>query len=301
LGLALLVESGCVLGSLDLAGKTCRNDAECGLEPTLRCVEGVCVPGEGEGEDRDADGVPDGRDNCLDVGNAEQSDHDDDGVGTACDNCPVDPNPDQSDDGERQVGGVPDALGDACDPFPADEGDVLLALETFADGIDADVWTPVPDARSWSTAQGAAVPPEPRGILAWTVFDLTLETWSARAVFEVRSVPAVPAVFGLAATGTAGGWTVCGLRQSSTETTLDLFRANEGGDALDPAAIDARSFTPQLAGRLVFGSLRTEQSRTTCGEAVFDHGDADAAQTPALLIDDGVAVVRAFAVYFRPR
>jgi len=43
--------------------------------------------------DADADGVPDGVDNCATVANASQSDTDADGVGDACDNCVTRSNP----------------------------------------------------------------------------------------------------------------------------------------------------------------------------------------------------------------
>ena len=41
--------------------------------------------------DLDFDGIPDGDDNCPDVGNASQADSDGDGAGDACDGCPNDP------------------------------------------------------------------------------------------------------------------------------------------------------------------------------------------------------------------
>ncbi len=65
----------------------------------------------GEPLDTDADGVPDGIDNCPLDSNGDQADGDGDGVGNICDNCPTDSNPDQFDsDG--------DAVGDACDLCP---------------------------------------------------------------------------------------------------------------------------------------------------------------------------------------
>ncbi|MCU0224355.1 MAG: thrombospondin type 3 repeat-containing protein [Acidobacteria bacterium] len=58
--------------------------------------------------DSDADGAPDGGDNCPTIANPAQKDVDRDGVGNACDNCPSVSNPDQADsDG--------DGVGDACD------------------------------------------------------------------------------------------------------------------------------------------------------------------------------------------
>ena len=41
--------------------------------------------GEGPGNDRDGDGVPDNTDNCPDIANPDQADSDGDGDGDACD------------------------------------------------------------------------------------------------------------------------------------------------------------------------------------------------------------------------
>jgi hypothetical protein len=76
--------------------------------------------------DTDADGTPDGTDNCPLVYNPGQADGDGDGVGDACDNCLLAFNPGQADsDG--------DAVGDACD-------NCLLAfnpgqVDTDGDGV----------------------------------------------------------------------------------------------------------------------------------------------------------------------
>src|SRR5207249_1192172 len=43
--------------------------------------------------DRDGDGVPDTRDNCINVANPTQADRDGDGKGDACDACPDQANP----------------------------------------------------------------------------------------------------------------------------------------------------------------------------------------------------------------
>lgn len=45
--------------------------------------------GELAGPDFDADGMPDGKDNCPHLGNPDQADADGDGVGDACDACPA--------------------------------------------------------------------------------------------------------------------------------------------------------------------------------------------------------------------
>lgn len=59
-------------------------------------------------DDRDADGIEDGYDNCPQTKNPNQADSDGDGVGDACDNCVSVSNPDQSDiDGN--------SAGDKCD------------------------------------------------------------------------------------------------------------------------------------------------------------------------------------------
>jgi hypothetical protein len=88
----------------------------------------LVLTGLGSEGDRDADGIPDDSDPCIDgdldgVGlpgsgcgedncpgrpNPDQGDPDGDGLGTACDNCPVVANPDQADTNH-------DGKGDACD------------------------------------------------------------------------------------------------------------------------------------------------------------------------------------------
>jgi hypothetical protein len=85
--------------------------------------------------DQDADGVPDGRDNCPSVANPDQADTDRDGEGDACDtsdrdadgvpdtadNCPGVANPGQED-------ADLDGRGDACDQ-PDTDGDGLFDPE----------------------------------------------------------------------------------------------------------------------------------------------------------------------------
>lgn len=97
------------------------------LSNTLSATTGI--PGGGDPEDSDTDGVPNEVDNCPDVVNPTQSNIDGDTEGDACDadddgdgqnddidNCPTVANPDQADsDGN--------GAGDACDPADP-QGDV---------------------------------------------------------------------------------------------------------------------------------------------------------------------------------
>jgi hypothetical protein len=93
--------------------------------------------------DRDGDTVPDLVDNCPDVANPRQSDVDSDRRGDACDNCPVLANPEQEDIGEMP--GVPDGVGDVCDPGPTFTGDCLLLFDSFRDATAfASSWRAVP-------------------------------------------------------------------------------------------------------------------------------------------------------------
>jgi len=84
----------------------------------------LLIPPE-EAADADGDGVPDGSDNCPELGNSDQVDLDANGIGDACappdadgdgiadvdDNCPTAYNPDQED-------GNDDGIGDECALLP---------------------------------------------------------------------------------------------------------------------------------------------------------------------------------------
>ena len=89
-------------GALVLYLASARN--ACGDSPLETSVT-TC---ETQGNDSDADAIPDLADNCPLASNPDQADADGDFVGNACDNCPAAFNPSQADtDG--------DTLGDACD------------------------------------------------------------------------------------------------------------------------------------------------------------------------------------------
>lgn len=77
--------------------------------------------------DSDGDGLLDTEDNCPFVANVDQHDLDADNVGDVCDNCMIVANPGQ------EARGDADALGDACDPHAASDGDCLLVVDLFRD------------------------------------------------------------------------------------------------------------------------------------------------------------------------
>jgi len=93
-------------------------EEECGSDP--RDINSIP-------EDRDGDGICDGKDICPDDPNPNQLDEDLDGVGDACDNCVEDSNPDQED---MDL----DGKGDVCDEDI--DGDGFLNTEEEECGSD---------------------------------------------------------------------------------------------------------------------------------------------------------------------
>jgi hypothetical protein len=127
---------------------------------------------------------------------------------------------------------------------------------------------------------------------------MSASPWLARAIFEVRRVPTTPLTQGLAGNGSAGGWTVCGVQQTDVEANVALFRADIDGVAAGTTILQPFSVIP--VGGEIFGVLRTDGARSTCAGVSLNHPTGHAATTPAIFIDDGVAGVRAFALYSRP-
>ncbi len=147
--------------------------------------------------DLDGDEVLDPDDNCPTIANADQRDLDGDTVGDACDNCMIVENADQT-----SLGDV-DALGDACDPHPEDDGDCLLVLDTFADPAAVAMhWRtlsdePAPDVRVEPGSvilTPAAVPPATGDGIAFLATDAILQgvivDVTARGRLPVLSVDA---------------------------------------------------------------------------------------------------------------
>lgn len=69
------------------------------LDETFTAFASLDDDADGEPDDYDNDGIPDGEDNCPGDSNSDQSDADSDGRGDACDECPNDPANDTDDDG----------------------------------------------------------------------------------------------------------------------------------------------------------------------------------------------------------
>jgi cysteine-rich repeat protein len=73
----------------------------------------------------DANRIADADPNCMPL------DEDCDSIPNATDNCPTVANVDQSNVGESMVAGIPDSVGDACDPRPSAGGDFIARFEGF--------------------------------------------------------------------------------------------------------------------------------------------------------------------------
>lgn len=128
--------------------------------------------------DLDGDGLLDPEDNCPTIANDDQADYDGDTVGDACDNCRIVANADQSALGDA------DALGDACDPHPTDDGDCLVILDTFRDPSEVAMhWRTVSDESSPDvrvepgrvTITPAATPPVTGDGIAFLATDSALQ------------------------------------------------------------------------------------------------------------------------------
>ncbi len=131
------------------------------------------------GTDLDADGSPDGPDNCPLAANPGQQDADGDGVGDACDVCLALANPEQIDsdaDGQgdgcdncpflgntEQIDTDADGSGDLCDPAPAGAANAVpsanITLNLSHDrgsGITTISWTAEPKSVSYELYRGDA-------------------------------------------------------------------------------------------------------------------------------------------------
>jgi hypothetical protein len=113
-----------VTGETSSANFPLQNEYQ-GNQPDFDAFVTRLTADEGAPPDTDADGTPDGDDNCPNSANPDQADTDADGDGDVCDNCRTTSNPDQSDrDG--------DGVGDSCDNCP-DNANTDQA-DTDADG-----------------------------------------------------------------------------------------------------------------------------------------------------------------------
>ncbi|MFT3776509.1 MAG: thrombospondin type 3 repeat-containing protein [Minicystis sp.] len=92
--------------------------------------------------DLDADGIPDGSDNCPDVANPNQADGDGDGVGDACDGCPADPSKGAPGlCGCGHIDGDPDGDGVTCTdncPFTYNPNQADVNKDGIGDACQAD-------------------------------------------------------------------------------------------------------------------------------------------------------------------
>jgi len=103
-------------------------------------------------DDLDGDGIPNAADNCPLARNVGQHDEDGDRFGDSCDDCPVLAQSVQSDVGEINALQFGDGIGDACDPRPSRDGDVVADLHPFPDDTNLGAWS----GDGWTIAGDAA-------------------------------------------------------------------------------------------------------------------------------------------------
>ena len=135
--------------------------------------------------DDDADGAPNGDDNCPIHANADQADGDSDGVGDVCDACPSAADPAQAD-------GDGDGLGDACDNCPG-------TANPAQEDQDADGWGDACDEpviiTEVSLAGGLSLLPDDSVAIHWVEIlntsgvALSLSSWSLQTSAAFYTFP----------------------------------------------------------------------------------------------------------------
>jgi hypothetical protein len=270
--------------------------------------EGEGQGGEGEGEppppDGDRDGVADVDDDCVNVANPDQADEDDDGFGDACDNCPDRRNADQADLGEVNEGLVPDGVGDVCDPNPTVDGDVLLHFEGFNAPLSS-AWTTVQG--SWTVSRGKLGSPSPSALLRFDAFDMTATPWSVDALFELKSRPTTRTHLAVGSQGTRPEFFMCAMRleQAPADPTATFGGTVEllgidGNGAVQNAAPNPPTVQGAQVGGLTGGRQFLDGNLVGCAGRTADLAPDNAAGRPMLWMQNDIAFVHAFSLYWRP-
>jgi hypothetical protein len=136
-------------------------------------------------------------------------------------------------------------------------------------------------------------------MLEQQTYDLTGFQWVVRIVFDVKRIPTTPQSMGIAGCGTADGWTVCALRQSTSAATLEFYVADDTG--VPGAFLPNPGSFPEVfpLATEVHGIIRTEGTGTICGNRGLNHAPNHAATTAGIVIEGEVAAVSSVSIYYR--
>lgn len=217
-------------------------------------------PAMGSGGDADADGLPDGMDNCPMLANADQKDSDSDMVGDTCDNCPGAANTDQADADENDQG---DACACETPPVPCANG---MSGPYACQGVDMMARIPLADmmARNGNAVWGGV---ESKGKREIAVVGLDNGT-----AFVDLTKPSCPVVVGKLAS-TTGRSISRDVKAIGDYAVVVAEIQNHGLQVFDMKRLGTTPATDAMMADVVY--MGTDQAPISNGHNVVVHEEAN--------------------------